>query len=262
MNIELLDGEMFREHPVYKGYFVSNMGRVVGAKGKLLNASKNTAGYMIIGFYGNKKQKTTSVHRAVVETFVGRIPKNKNIDHIDGIKHNNKLSNLEIVTRSENQKRAYTLGLVAGCKGVSNGGSVLTETQIFEIYDMVIDGKSNDDIGECFDIHPRYVSLIRHGKRWGHLYHSYKISTIANQDRQSDKRGMTLTSVRATSDGFNMAMRLLKEIEDGYVAAKELATKYNLHPTTISHIKRKKTWRNVWENYYQLNAATTIENMG
>lgn len=261
MNIELLDGEVFKEHPIYNDYFVSNMGRVVGAKGNLLNASKSSSGYMIIGFYGNKTQKTTSVHRAVVETFVGEIPKDKNIDHIDGIKHNNKLSNLEIVSRSENQKRAYKLGLVTGCKGESNGCSVLAETQILEIYDMVIEGKSNDEIGEYYGVHPRYVSLVRHGKRWGYLYHSHEISTIDNQDRKSDKRGMILTSVRATSDGFNVAMQLLKEIEDGNVAAKELAVKYNLHPTTISHIKRKKTWRNVWENYYQLNAATTIENI-
>lgn len=262
MNINLLDGEVFKEHPVYKSYLVSNMGRIVGAKGNLLNASKSSSGYMIIGFYGDKQQKTTSVHRAVVETFVGEIPKNKNIDHIDGIKHNNKLSNLEIVTRSENQKRAYKLGLVTGCKGASNGGSILTNAQIFEIYDMVIDGKSNDEIGTHYRVHPRYISLIRHGKRWGHLYHTHQISTIANQDRKSDKRGIILTSVRATSDGFNLAMQLLKEIEDGKVAAKKLAEKYNLHPTTISHIKHKKTWRNVWENYYQLNAATTIENIG
>jgi hypothetical protein len=262
MNIELLDGEVFKEHPVYNGYFVSNMERVVGAKGNLLNASKSSSGYMIIGFYGNKKQRTTSVHRAVIETFVGQIPENKNIDHIDGIKHNNKLSNLEMVTRSENQKRAYELGLVVGCKGTRNGNSVLADAQILEIYDMVIDGKSNDEIGEHYGVHPRYISLIRHGKRWGHLYHSHKISTIDNSDKISDKRGMILTSFRATTDEFHKAMSLLKEIEDGKVMAKDLAIKYNLHRTTISHIKRKKKWRNAWENYYQIKAATTIESMG
>ena len=49
------------------------------------------------------------VHRVIVETFLGKIPKNKEVDHIDGNKHNNTLDNLRIVTAKENSENRVRL---------------------------------------------------------------------------------------------------------------------------------------------------------
>ena len=57
------------------------------------------------------KKKRVLVHRLVWETFNGKIPVGMQINHIDGDKQNNSLSNLELVTPSENMKHAYDNGL-------------------------------------------------------------------------------------------------------------------------------------------------------
>lgn len=209
----------------------------------MLKPHENNGGYCITSWLG----KCRLVHRVVVETFVGEIPSDMNVDHLNGVKNDNRLENLEVVTRSENQKRAYKLGLVKGCAGEENGCSSLSENDVLRIYDMVIAGKTNNEISAVFDVHPRYVSLVRHGKRWGHLFFDHNISKMA--DRQSFGK-LTIS--------FDSAMSLLDELVAGKKQAKQIAKDYGLHPTTISHIKRKKMWGDLWACHEQ-RAATTIE---
>ena len=64
--------------------------------------STNNAGYFII-----QLEKCMTIHRIVAETFLGPIPKGYDIDHIDGDKSNNAVTNLEIVTHAENMRRYY-----------------------------------------------------------------------------------------------------------------------------------------------------------
>jgi hypothetical protein len=45
----------------------------------------------------------------VAEAFIGKIPKGKEINHMDGNKHNNKVDNLEIMTRQENITHYHTV---------------------------------------------------------------------------------------------------------------------------------------------------------
>lgn len=250
--IELIEGEVFKEH--YTGYMVSNMGRIVGVKNRVLRPARGRDGYCVTSFRG----KSRLVHRVVIETFVGDIEDGMTVDHVNGIKYDNRLENLEIVSRSENQKRAYRLGLVVGCSGESNGGATLTEQEVLNIYNMIVDGFTNDDIGMKYKIHPRYVSLIRHGKRWGYLYHSHDVSKLCKDDLISRKERV-VTSVMPTKVEFENAIDLLTDLSSGLMMLKEIASKYGLHPTTVSHIKRRKIWKDVWANYDQLVAATTIE---
>ena len=59
----------------------------------------------------NGTRKSLYVHRLVMDAFNANNDTQLCINHIDGVKTNNKLNNLEWVTRSENQKHAYRLGL-------------------------------------------------------------------------------------------------------------------------------------------------------
>lgn len=107
------DIEIWKYHP-YFGKLVqfSNLGRVKSfiryKDGKILdNRSDNGNGYMRIMIAGRKYQ----IHRYVAELFVPN-PENKpEVNHKDGNKWNNRADNLEWVTRSENVKHAYKLGL-------------------------------------------------------------------------------------------------------------------------------------------------------
>ena len=81
--------------------------------GKTYSGTKTVAGYPMIKINGRKQY----VHRVMWESFVGPIPEGMTIDHIDGNKSNNSLSNLRLATHGENN-RAYKRQS-SGYRGVS-----------------------------------------------------------------------------------------------------------------------------------------------
>ena len=115
--------EEWRSIPDFDGYEVSSYGRVssidrtatVMHKGRfriktfssVLLVQINDRGYARVSLYKNdRKKKAYKVHKLVAEAFIPN-PENKpEIDHIDGIKNNNNVCNLEWVTHAENMRRA------------------------------------------------------------------------------------------------------------------------------------------------------------
>ena len=89
------------------GYKVSNLGQVMGKRGKLLCLRGCNNGYLNVGVYFDKKQRCMYVHRLIYETFNGSVPNGYELDHVDGNRTNNSIDNLEVVTRRENVNRAY-----------------------------------------------------------------------------------------------------------------------------------------------------------
>lgn len=64
-------------------------------------------GYYRIGLCANNKLKMFCIHRLVAETFIPNSEKKPQVNHKNGIKNDNKVSNLEWVTNSENQKHSF-----------------------------------------------------------------------------------------------------------------------------------------------------------
>ncbi len=108
----------------YEGlYEISSFGRIksVGSaygkpynkkNGVLLSQFIARGGYWTINLTFNGKGKQFSVHRLIGQHFIDN-PENKPwINHKDGVKSNNSLSNLEWSTISENTKHAYDIGIV------------------------------------------------------------------------------------------------------------------------------------------------------
>lgn len=107
-----LDGEEWRTMPEYKGYQISNYGRVKSfvryEEGKILKPSLHIGGRLIIRL-GKTVQKF--VHVLVAEAFVPN-PENKpQVDHINGDKLNACANNLCWVTKLENEQYSWQTGL-------------------------------------------------------------------------------------------------------------------------------------------------------
>lgn len=77
-----------------KEYVICDDGTIYDSKGNFIEPTETNNGHLFIPIRINGKSRTKTIHRLVFETFVGEIPKDMIIHHIDKNKHNNSLSNL------------------------------------------------------------------------------------------------------------------------------------------------------------------------
>lgn len=115
--------EIFKDVVGYEGlYKVSNYGNVLSIKRykkngqlvpeKIKSKLYDGKGYYTVSLWKENKEKHLYIHRLVAESFINTIPSDMQVNHIDGIKTNNQLDNLEIVSRSENILHAHRTGLI------------------------------------------------------------------------------------------------------------------------------------------------------
>ena len=152
----------------YEGlYEISSLGNVRGIKrGKILKQCYSSMGYTHVGLSKNSNQKTNTTHRLVAKEFVHN-PENKPcINHIDGIKDNNRAINLEWCTQKENINHAFELGLM-GVGGNANG-SILIEIQVREIREKA-KRMSHRELARMYGVHHSTISQIVHRRTWVHI---------------------------------------------------------------------------------------------
>ena len=102
-------------------YIVYTDGRVWSNFTNKFKTAVNSRGYLAVNLSG----KLIKVHRLVAESFIPNTENKPQVNHIDGNKHNNDVSNLQWVTASENGKHAYANGLskkehLLNRKGINN----------------------------------------------------------------------------------------------------------------------------------------------
>ena len=104
----LENGKNFFIHPVYKKYAANEDGEIIHVKlRKPRKGNLKKTGYLSITIYLEKnRNKNYSSHRFVYECFYGLIEKNKQINHINSNRVDNRIKNLEVVTASENMTKS------------------------------------------------------------------------------------------------------------------------------------------------------------
>ncbi|MDA3808523.1 MAG: HNH endonuclease signature motif containing protein [Thiomicrorhabdus sp.] len=226
--------EVFKIHK--SGYLVSNKGRIKGVRIPYLNPVKNNCGYLVTSLPNNNGRSWATLHRVVYETFNGDIPEGRVINHIDGDKTNNTLTNLECITSSENAQHAYDNGLANGKAGETNSQAKLTAEQFIEVCELLMEGCTNSEIADLYNLHDRYVSLIRHKKRWKGLFPSWYTPT-----KSLGNTGITLPKmIQIYEDCLSLSKN------------KDIAEKWDIDRSTVSRIRSNKTWIDFIE-YYNSN---------
>ena len=93
---------------------------------------------------------------------------NLHVNHKDGNKKNNHLSNLEWCTQSENQKHAFKNGLISRV-GEKNSQCKQNEEQVLRIIEDLKSSIPIQKISEKYNISKSTISAIRNKKLWKHL---------------------------------------------------------------------------------------------
>jgi hypothetical protein len=159
---------------ISKERYVTYFNNTAKRKERVLSQAKSRDGYKHVLLQKDKIRKNMLVHRLVYMAFHGEIPSGFEINHKDANKSNNRLDNLELVTRSDNLKHAWDNNL--RCQnGEKNHRSKIKEKDINLIIDVYKKTKSlvkaAKYLKENHNIHigRANIHLIASGKAWKHV---------------------------------------------------------------------------------------------
>ena len=106
---------MTKEIKGYPDYTISTNGVVTSYKcsksGRVLKCSPNSYGYPTVCLTNESGEKMLRVHRFVAEAFIPNYEDKRCVNHINGIKDDNRVENLEWCTNKENVQHACATGL-------------------------------------------------------------------------------------------------------------------------------------------------------
>ena len=140
-------------------------------KQKLLTQFKDPRGYFHVKLYnGLGKCKSLTTHRIVALTFLDNPKGLIEVNHIDHNKHNNHLSNLEWITRSDNIKHSYVYRDPKTYKGSGNKNSKLTEEQVIDIRKEYKNSKTTyKQLAYKYNVGLTLIGYIINNKIWNHV---------------------------------------------------------------------------------------------
>lgn len=149
----------------FEGYIIYEDGKIMGRKGKYLRPWIGRGGYLKVCLKYNGKARWVYVHRLMCETYLDNPLKKKEINHIDGNKMNNVLSNLEWATRSENGLHAFRNKLNDAPKGENSGNHKLTYADVLNMRSMK-GIKKGVELSKEYGISKTHVCNILKNRYW------------------------------------------------------------------------------------------------
>ncbi len=171
----------------YEGlYDVSNLGAVRGIirtpRGK--SVTIDPEGYRRVYLSKEGKKRWFKISRLIALHFLSpsENPLQIEVNHINGVKLDDRSDNLEWVTRKENAHHAMRNGLLAfgsrngkhtkpekTLRGSRHGKSKLSEDQVKQIKARIKHGESDYKIATAFHVSAGTIWFIRHGRIWAHV---------------------------------------------------------------------------------------------
>ena len=230
-------------------YFISNTGQIYNTVlNRYLHFNNHTDGYLIVRLNTVNGSVDRSVHRLVMLTFV---PIDNSdlyeVNHIDGNKRNNDITNLEWVNHDQNMKHASRTGLFVK-RGESRENSKLTEKQVRTICEKISEGESPKQISEEMNLKDcnidKIVMNIINRYSWKHISREYDFSHRFNRH------------FLFTAEQIHEICRYFEKYPEASTkeVLNHLGVKYNddnikNYVIAISAIRKKKNYKNICNQY-------------
>lgn len=173
--------EIWKDIAGYEGlYEISSLGRVKSLpkmsgscmrKEKILGSKNRLTkdGYARVNLYKDGKGKDFRVCRLVATHFISNPENKQTVNHINGIKTDDRAENLEWATLKENMQHAYDTQLKRGMKGETNAQSKLTTRQVETIrkrYKRYSKTDGTVSIAKDYGVTPRVINQIVNNKSY------------------------------------------------------------------------------------------------
>lgn len=216
-------------HPNYE---ISNLGRVRNIQtNEFKNTKPDKNGYIKVNLYPGPK--VFFVHRLVAEYFIPKVEGKTLVNHIDSVRTNNFVANLEWCNHKENAQHMVRQGNNPDKNGVKNPRAKFTEEDILNIRD------SNETVAvlsKKYGTAETTITNIKNGTRYrnvgGYIRNKY--------ERTNQARGDKIASAKVTEE---IAIAIKYDTEK--LSIKQFADKYNVSWSIVERIRNNKTWKHI-----------------
>ena len=209
-------------------YYINKKSEIFDKKFNRFITGHNNTGYIRVTLTcDDSKQKSYYKHVLVMCIYNGDFRKSKTVNHEDGDKTNNDLSNLKWMTHRENMKHAILYGLITNKKS-------LDEKLVHKICSMLATGISRVDVSKKLNVNIKTIEGITSGYNWKDISCNYNLP----------KRNSIYMKLNE-----DMVHDICKRIKSGYKNS-YISNQLKINPTTINSIRRKDSWKHISKSYF------------
>ena len=235
----LLNGRyLFITIPEFPNYIISDSGTTISIAGQPTFMHMSYAnGYQNLNLSdGTGIMRKVLVHRAVYSSWVGPIPEDKQVDHFDNCRWHNHYSNLQLLTRRDNMRKGFM-----DKRATEHTG--WTDEEIRDICQMMVDGASNRDIAQKYNVPFQERNEVRNFTDFlGRIKRGICFTEIASEfDFSQILPATNNPNTKLTREDVEKIWELCKQGK----TSQSIADEFGCTAGTIDAIRWGRTWRKV-----------------
>ena len=233
------DNAARRPWPRAPKYLVGEDGSVLGPSGTIRKPHLNPRShYLQLAVWADGRTQTVKVHVMVAEAWHGPRPDGMEVAHGNGVRTDNRASNLRWDTRSGNHADKLKHG--TSSRGEAHGASRLTAEAVREIRAAYEAGHATQpQLAERFGVHQVTISDVVSGRTWPHMPITYAQAPAA-------ARRSTVGERNGRARFTEQQVRAIRAAHAASTAtAKELSTQHQVSVSAIRHVLSRRVWRNI-----------------